>query len=125
MPPEYGRHPPRGRVGQLEALEQAIHDRVRVLDVPEPGHQNEVLSPGENFVDGRELSGEADGLPHLLAASVATSKPLTLADPASALRSVDRMFTTVVLPAVRAEQGEDAAPRHVEVHPAQCLDLFE
>ena len=33
------------------------------------------------------------------AACVATSKPLTLAVPASALSSVDRMFTTVVLPA--------------------------
>ena len=33
------------------------------------------------------------------AACVATSKPLTLAVPASALSSVDRIFTTVVLPA--------------------------
>jgi len=33
------------------------------------------------------------------AACVATSKPLTLAVPASALSSVDRMLTTVVLPA--------------------------
>ena len=33
------------------------------------------------------------------AASVSTSKPLTLTVPASALSSVDRIFTTVVLPA--------------------------
>jgi hypothetical protein len=33
--------------------------------VPQLGDQHEVLPPGEDFVDGRELSGEADGLPHV------------------------------------------------------------
>ena len=36
-----------------------------VLQVPQPGDQHEVLPPGEDLVDGRELPGEADGLPHV------------------------------------------------------------
>ena len=59
------RHLPRGRVGQREALEQLIRDRARVLEVPQSGDQHEVLPSAEDFVDRRELSGEADGLPHV------------------------------------------------------------
>ena len=59
------------------------------------------------------------------AAWVATSKPLTLAVPASALSSVDRISDDRGLARpVRAEQGEDAAPRDVEVHAAQHLQLL-
>ena len=45
------------------------------------------------------------------AASVATSKPLTLTVPASALSSVDRIFTTVVLPAPLEPSRAKMLPR--------------
>ena len=60
-----GRHLPRGRVGQREPIEQVIGDRARVLEVPQPGDQHQVLPPAEDLVDGRELSGQADGLAHV------------------------------------------------------------
>ena len=59
------------------------------------------------------------------AACVATSKPLTLAVPASALSSVAQdVHDRGLARPVRAEQGEDAAPRHVEVHAAQHLQVL-
>jgi hypothetical protein len=45
------------------------------------------------------------------AASVATSKPLTPTVPASALSSVDRIFTTVVLPAPLEPSRAKMLPR--------------
>ena len=64
MPPEYVKLS-LSRVGELEAGEQAIRDLAGALQVPQPGHQYQVLPPGEGFVHGRELPGEADGLPHV------------------------------------------------------------
>jgi len=73
--------------------------------VPQPGHEDEVLPPGEDLVDGGELAGAADRGP------VATSKPSTVAVPASARSSVDRMFTTVVLPAPFEPSSAKMLPR--------------
>ena len=59
------------------------------------------------------------------AACVATSKPLTLAVPASALSSVDRIFTTVVLPAPFEPSRAKMLPaRHVEVDAAQHVQVL-
>ncbi|OKI46781.1 hypothetical protein A6A27_36985 [Micromonospora sp. CB01531] len=57
------------------------------------------------------------------AACVGTSKPLTLVVPASGLSSQDTHDRGLARP-VGAEQGEDAAPRHVEVHAAQHVQLL-
>ena len=65
MPPEYVDTRRVGRVGEREAGQQVIRDPARVLEVPQPGDQHEVLPPGEDLVDGRELPGEADRLPHV------------------------------------------------------------
>ena len=92
------RHPPRGRVGQRETIEQVIRDRARVLEVPQPGDQHEVLPPAEDLVDGRELSGEADGLPHVRSLR-GDIEAVDAGSPRVGLSSVDRIFTTVVLPA--------------------------
>jgi hypothetical protein len=62
MPPEYVAT---RRVGQRETIEQRVRDRPWVVEVPQARHQHGVLPPAEDVIDGRELSGEADGLPHV------------------------------------------------------------
>ena len=71
--------------------------------------------------DGRELSSEADGLPHVrrLAGDI---EAVDAGRPRVGLEQRgqdvhDRGFARPV----RAEQGEDVAPRHVEVHATQHL----
>ena len=65
IPPEYVATRRARRVGEREAGQQVVGDPAGVLQVPQPGHQHQVLPTGEDLVDGRELAGEADGLPHL------------------------------------------------------------
>jgi Metallo-beta-lactamase superfamily len=64
-PARVGRHPAAGRVGQLEPCKQVVRDSTRILEVSQLGDQHEVLPPGEDLVDGGELSGEADRLADL------------------------------------------------------------
>ena len=119
------RYPPLGRVGQREPLEQVLGDPSRIGQVSKPRHQHEVLPPAEDLVDGRELSGETDRLAHL--------RPLR-----RDVEAVDAGRPTVRLEqrgqdlhdrglacSVRAEQGEDAPGRDVEVHAAEHLQLPE
>jgi hypothetical protein len=119
-----GRHLPRGRLGQREPLEQVIGDRGRVLEVPQPGDQQEVLPPAEELVDGGELSGEADGLPHLggLGGDVEAVDP---GRPGVGLeqRGQDLHDRGLARP-IGAEQGEDATGRHLEVRAAQHPQLL-
>jgi hypothetical protein len=88
------------------------------------GDQHEVLPPTEDFVDRRELSGEADRLPHVrslrddIEAVDAGTSPVGLEQ-----RGQDFHDRGLARP-VGAEQGENAAPRHVEVHAAQHLQLL-
>ena len=119
-----GRHPPRGRVGQPEAIEQVVRDRARVLEVSQAGDQHEVLPAAEDLVDGRELAGEAERLPDVrsLRGDVETvddGGPRVGPEQ----RGQDPDDRGLARP-VRAEQGEDAAPRHVEVDAAQDLQLL-
>jgi hypothetical protein len=114
--PGVRRHPPLGSVGEGETLQQVIRDPARVLEVPELGDQHKVLSPAEDLVHGRELSGEADGVPHVrrlpgdVEAGHAGHPRVRLEQ-----RREDLHHRRLAC-AVRAQQGEDAAPRHVEVH---------
>ena len=55
---------PIGRVDQREPAEQAIGDGLGLRDVTQLGDQHEVFPPGERVVDGGELAGQADRLPH-------------------------------------------------------------
>jgi hypothetical protein len=115
------RHLPRGHVGQREALEQVIRDRARVLKVPQLGDQHQVLPPAEDLVDGRELSSEADRIPYVrslhgdVEAVYAGRARVGLEQ-----RREDLHDRGLACP-VRAEQGENAARGHVEVHAAQHL----
>src|SRR6185312_16898503 len=59
------RRPSGARLGQREAPQQVIRDHARVLEVPQPGDQDEVLPPAEDLIDRRELPGEADGLAYV------------------------------------------------------------
>ena len=56
------RHPLIPRAGEREAVEHVVGDLARLVEVPEPGDQHQVLAPGEDVVDRGELPGEADRL---------------------------------------------------------------
>src|SRR5258708_21206536 len=105
-------------------LEQVIRDRARSLEVPQPGDEHKVLPPGEDFVDGRELPGEADGLPHVrrLRGDV-----VAIDDGRSRVgleQSGQDFHDRGLACAVGAEQGEYAASRYGEFHAAQHLQLL-
>jgi hypothetical protein len=36
------------------------------MQVPEPGNHDQIFPPGQHFVHGGELPGQADRLPHIL-----------------------------------------------------------
>ena len=112
------RNPPCGRVGQREALEQVVRDLARVLEVPQPGDQHEVLPPAEDLVDGRELAGEADGFPHVRT----LRRDIESVDAGSPRIGLEQRGQDVhdrgLARPVRAKQGEDAAARDVEVDAA-------
>ena len=124
MPPEYVDTLRAAASRQPEALEQVVRDRARVLEVPQPGDQDEVLPPAEDLVDGRELSGEADGLPHVRSLR-GDIEAVDAGSPRVGLeqRGQDLHDRGLARP-VRAEQGEDAAPRDVEVDAAQHVQLL-
>ncbi len=92
--------------------------------MPQLGDQDEVLPPAEDFVDGRELPGEADGLPHVRSLR-GDIEAVDAGSPRVGLeqRGQDVHDRGLARP-VRAEQGENAAPRHVEVHAAQHVQLL-
>jgi hypothetical protein len=119
-----GRHLTRGRVGQRQALEQGIRDHGWVLEVSQPGDKHEVLPPAEDFVDGRELSGEADGFPDIRS----LGSDIEAVDAGSSCVGLEQRGQDVhdrgLARPVRAEQRENAAPRHVEVDVPQDVEVF-
>ncbi len=65
MPPEYV---DTGRVAASVSAKRSSRSSAIVagfVKVPEPGDEDEVLPSGEDLVDGCELPGEADRLPHV------------------------------------------------------------
>ena len=124
MPPEYVDTLRFAALGELEAGQQVIRDLAGAFQVPQPGHQHQVLPPGEDLVHGRELPGEAEGLPHLRTLpgdveAIHGGRPRVGLEQ----RGQD-IHDRGLARAVGAEQGEDAAPRHVEVHAAQHAQLL-
>src|SRR5699024_3785069 len=112
-------HAPRGGVGERKTFEQLLRDGAGVLQVPQPGDQGEVLSPGKNLVDGGELAGEADRLPD----TAARRRHIVAVHGGRAgvggyQGGKDPHRGRLAGP-VRAEQGEDAAPCHLEVDTTQ------
>ncbi len=124
MPPRIRGHPPVRRVGELEAGQQVIGDLAGALQVPQPGHQHQVLPPGEDLVDRRELPGEADRLPHVRRLRGDT-EAINGGHPRVGLEQRGQdIHDRGLARAVRAEQGENAAPRHLEIHAAQHTQLL-
>jgi hypothetical protein len=118
------RRSPSARLGQGEAPEQVVGDRARVLEVPQPGDQDEVLPSAEDLVHRRELPGETDGLAYV----GGLCRDIEAVDPDGPRvgleqRGQDPHDRGLARP-VGAEQGEDAAPRHVEVHASQHPQLL-
>ena len=89
------------------------------VEVPQLGDEHQVLPPGEDLVHGGELSGQADRLAYLRrlrgdVEAVDGGRPRIRLEQ----RGEDPDDRGLARP-VGAEQGEDAAPRHVEVDAAQ------
>ncbi len=94
------------------------------VEVPQLGDEHEVLAAAKDLVDGGELAGQAEGLPDLrrLRGDV---EAVDVAVPASALSSVDRMRTTVVLPAPFEPSRAKMLPRSTSKStPLQDLELL-
>ena len=80
--------------------------------------------PGEDLVHGSELPGEAEGLPHVrrLRGDVeAIDRRRPRVGPE---QGGEDLHDRGLAGAVGAEQREDAAPRHVEVHAAQHVQVL-
>jgi hypothetical protein len=120
-----GRHPAGGRVGQGESVEQRVGDRARVPQVPQPRDEHEVLPPGEDLVDRRELPGEADRLAHVRG----LHRDVEAVDGCRAAVGPEQRGQDPddrgLAGTVGAEQGDDAAACHVEVHAPQDVQVLE
>ena len=89
------------------------------------GDQHEVLPPAEDLVDGRELSGETEGLPHVCSLR-GDIEAVDDGGPCVGLEQGGQdPYDRGLARTVRAEEGEDAASRHVEVDAAEHLQLLE
>ena len=124
MPPEYVDTLRAAASVSAETREQVVRDRARVLEVPQPGDQDEVLPPGEDLVHGRELSGETEGLPHVRSLRGDVEAVDDRAPGIGLEQGGQDLHDRGLARPVRAEQGEDAAPRHLEVDAAQDLQLL-
>ena len=118
------RHPSLRRVSELEAGQQAVRDLAGTLQVPQSGHQHQVLPAGKGLVHGRELPSEADGLPHVRSLrgdveAVDAGRPRVGLEQ----RGQD-IHGRGLARAVRAKQRENAAPRHLEIHATQHTQLL-
>jgi hypothetical protein len=120
-----GARSPTSGIRQREAGEQVVRDPSRILQVPQPRDEHQVLPPGEDLVDGRELPGQADRFAH----------GLRLGDD---VESRDARGARIRLQqggedadhgrlagAVRPEQGEDAARGDVEVDALEHVQVLE
>jgi hypothetical protein len=123
-PAGVGRHPAPGGVGELEAGQQVVRERAGVLQVPQPGHQHQVLAPGEDLVDGRELTGEADGRADVRRPRGDVEAGDGGRPRIGPQRRGQDLHDRRLACAVGAQQGEDAAPRDVEVDAAQHVQAL-
>jgi len=114
-----GRNHAGGGVGEREALEQALRDLARILEVAQPGDEHHVLPSAEDLVHGGELSGEADRLSHF----AGLPRDVKAVDRGAARVGFEQgrqdLHDGGLAGSVGAEQGEDAAGRHVEIDAAQ------
>jgi len=86
--------------------------------------QYEVLPTAEDLVHGGELAGQAEGLPHVsgLRGDV---EPVDVGRPRIRLEQSGKdPHDGGLAGAIRAEQGEDATPLHLEVDAAQDVDVL-
>ena len=115
---------PLGRLGELEALEQLVRARLRVLarQVVELPDHLEVLEAGQVLVDGRVLAGEPDLGPqrgrvaHDVEAGDARAARVGLE------QGGEDPHRGGLAGPVGAEQAEDAARTSREVHAAEGAD---
>lgn len=120
-----GRGLPVRRVGQGEPGEQPISDVLGLRDVTQLGDQHEVLPPRERLINGGELPGQADRLPHPRGFpghvdAVDGRRPAVRCEQ----RGEDPDHGGLAC-AVGAEQGHDVADGDVEVDTVQDVLVAE
>ncbi len=114
---------PCARLGQREAAEEVVGDRAGVLEVAQPGDEREVLPPGQDLVDRRELAGEADR-PAYVGSLPRDVEAVDAGGPCIGPEQGGQdLHHRGLAGAVRAEQGDDAAGGHVEVDAAKDLEV--
>jgi hypothetical protein len=111
----------RGRVGQVEAIEQLCHPTPpgAAAEMVQVGHQLQVLLACEQVVDRRELAGDPDRGPHPI--RIADHVVTGYAHLAGVGRNQRRQdpHDRRLAGAVRPEQREDRARRDLEVDPVE------
>lgn len=116
---------PGPRLGQSESGQQVVGDLVRILQVAQPGDQDQVFPAGEHLVDCSELAGQADRLPHLQGFGGDVE---VLDDRGAGVGLEQRRqypHQGRLAGSVGAEQGEDAAACNLEVDAAQHRQILE
>src|SRR5579864_1673243 len=95
-----------------------------MLKMPQPRDEHKVLPPGEDLVDSGELSGEAERLSDLRGLGLKIEA--VDADCPRVRLEQRRQYShdRGLACAVGAQQGEDAAAGHIEVHPAQHVQVL-
>ena len=128
-PAGVGPHRPVGGLDEVESLEQLRGPRPRsspARQVHEPADQAQVLAAGEVAVDRRVLAGEPDRAPHRVRLVRRRRGRAPSARPPSGGSSVvEHPDRGGLAGAVRAEQAEDRAGRHLEVDAGQRDDVAE
>jgi hypothetical protein len=92
--------------------------------MPQLGNQHQVLATGEDLIDRGELSGQTDGFSN----SEGVRRDVESIDGGAAgvwsqQRGQDSHDRGLAC-SVRAEKGEDAARRHLEVHASKDVHLL-
>ena len=127
IPPEYvleGRFAASVEVEPLQQLVGPLPGRLRA-ELVELADHLDVLAAGQVLVDGGELAGQADLPPHL----VGVLQYVDARDDGPAAVGLEQggqdPYGGGLPRAVRPQQAEDGAFRHIEIHSPQCPDIAE
>ena len=119
-----GSFPPSG-VSQGEAFQELVRYQARLGNLPQPGYQHQVFPSAENVVDGGELAGEADCCADLCGLGYDVEPRHCRSTGIRAQKRGKDPDQGGLAGAVGAEQGEDTAGSHLELHSAQNLQVLE
>ena len=122
-----GAHQPVGVGGELHLVEYPDRCRLGVLpaEPEQPAHHLEVLPAGHRLLHGRELTGQADQLPHPGGLAQGVDAVDVQRPRVRAQQRGHRPDERGLARSVRPQQGHHAARADDEVQPGQRLGLAE